>query len=203
VSRLVVVEYVSLDGVVQAPGHAGEDPEGGFAAGGWTGPFMAEHRRYNTELFQTAGAFLLGRLTYQIFAAYWPTVTDPDDQVARALNTLPKYVASTSLDDPGWQPATVIGGDLPTRVRKLKAEPGRPILTLGSPSLVQGLLRDDLIDEYQLWLHPVVLGRGKRLFADGGPAAALRLVDGRTTGGGLVILTYQVAGRPAGMEVGR
>lgn len=136
--KLIVVEYVSLDGVIQAPGHAAEEVAGGFARGGWTGPFLPDHRRYNTELYQTAGAFLLGRLTYEIFAAYWPTVTNPDDQIARALNALPK-----------------------------------------------------------LWLHPVVVGGGKRLFRDGGPPAALRLVDSRTTTSGLVILTYQ-AQRGAG-----
>ena len=95
--KLAVIEYVSLDGVVQAPGHAGEDPEGGFVHGGWTGPFMADHRRYNTQLFPTAGAFLFGRRTYEIFAEYWPTVTDEADRIAGALNSRPKYVASTTL----------------------------------------------------------------------------------------------------------
>jgi dihydrofolate reductase len=198
VRKLIVVEYVSLDGVIQAPGHAGEDVAGGFAQGGWTGPFMPDHRRYNTELYQTIGAFLLGRLTYEIFAAYWPAVTDPDDQVARALNTLPKYVASTTLDQAAWQPTTVLDGDLAAQVATLKATPGRPILVVGSSQLAQTLLGHGLVDEYQLWLHPVVLGGGKRLFHDGGPPATLRLVDSRTTRSGLVILTYQAQQRGAG-----
>jgi dihydrofolate reductase len=197
VRKLIVVEYVSLDGVIQAPGHAAEDVAGGFAQGGWTGPFMPDHRRYNTELYQTAGAFLLGRLTYQIFAASWPKVTDPDDQIARALNGLPKYVASTTLDAAGWQPTTVLKGDLAEQVATLKAAPGRPILVVGSSGLAQSLLGHGLVDEYQLWLHPVVLGGGKRLFRDGGPPATLRLVDSRTTTSGLVILTYQTQQRGA------
>jgi dihydrofolate reductase len=197
VRKLIVVEYVSLDGVIQAPGHAAEDVAGGFARGGWTGPFLPDHRRYNTELYQTAGAFLLGRLTYEIFAAYWPTVTNPDDQIARALNALPKYVASTTLDAAAWQPTTVLGGDLTEQVATLKAAPGRPILVVGGSRLAQTLLGYGLVDEYQLWLHPVVVGGGKRLFRDGGPPAALRLVDSRTTTSGLVILTYQ-AQRGAG-----
>src|SRR5215475_2547407 len=100
--KLIVIEYVSLDGVIQAPGHAGEDPEGGFAHGGWTSPLMADHRRYSSELFRTAGAFLFGHLTYEIFASYWPTVTDESDEIARALNTLPKYLASHTLENPSW-----------------------------------------------------------------------------------------------------
>jgi len=192
--KLMVVEYVSLDGVVQAPGHAGEDTEGGFAHGGWTGPFMAEHRRYNSQLFPTAGAFLFGRRTYEIFAEVWPTVTDDTDRIAGALNSRPKYVASTSLWDPTWAGTTVLAGEVPEQVAKLKQEPGDPILVIGSASLAQTLLAHDLVDEYQLWLHPVVLGSGKQLFAhhdrDHGPVE-LRFADGTVTSGGLVILTYQ------------
>jgi dihydrofolate reductase len=199
VPKLIVVEYASLDGVIQAPGHAAEDVADGFAQGGWTGPFLPDHRRYNAELYQKAGAFLLGRLTYQIFAQYWPNVTDQDDELARALNGLPKYVASTTLDEGAWQPTTVLKGDLANEVAKLKAVPGRPILVVGSSELAQTLMRNGLVDEYQLWLHPVVLGGGKRLFRDGGPPATLRLVDSRTATSGLVILTYQTQGRSAGI----
>lgn len=189
---LVVVEYVSLDGVIQAPGHAGEDPDGGFAHGGWTGPFMAEHRRYNSRLYPTASGFLLGRRTYEIFAASWPTVTDPADRIAHALNTRPKYVASTTPFQPTWPATTVLTGDVADQVAKLKQQPGEsgPLLAVGSAQLAQTLLAHDLVDEYQLWLHPVVLGSGKRLFDD---RVDLRLVDSTTTGGGLVILTYQPA----------
>lgn len=194
--KLIVAEYMSLDGVIQAPGHAGEDAAGGFAHGGWTGPYMADHRRYNSELYQTVGAFLLGRLTYEIFAASWPTVTDEHDRIARALNTLPKYVASATLrpEQATWAGTTILKGDVATEVTRLKEEPGRPILVAGSARLVQALHRHDLIDEYRLWLHPVVLGGGKRLFADGAAPVGFRLVDGMTTSGGLALLTYE---RPA------
>lgn len=193
--KLIVAEYMSLDGVVQAPGHAGEDAAGGFAHGGWTGPYMADHWRYNNELYQTVGAFLLGRLTYEIFAAAWPAVTDEDNQIARALNTLPKYVASTTLrqEQATWAGTTILKGDIATEVTRLKEQPGRPILVTGSARLVLTLQRHDLIDEYRLWLHPVVLGGGKRLFADGAAPVGFRLVDGTTTSGGLALLTYERA----------
>jgi dihydrofolate reductase len=192
VSTLVVVEYVSLDGVIQAPGHAGEDPEGGFAHGGWTGPFMADHRRHNSQLYPTAGAFLLGRRTYEIFAAYWPTVTDQTDRIARALNSRPKYVVSTTLRAAAWPETTVVTGAVAEQVAKLKQQPGGPVLVIGSARLAQTLLAHGLVDEYQLLVHPVVLGSGKRLFADrDSNPVGLRLVDSTTASSGLVILTYQ------------
>src|SRR5215470_6118141 len=136
---LVVVEYVSLDGVIQAPGHADEDRDGGFAHGGWTGRaagFMADHRRRNSQLFPTAGAFLLGRRTYEIFAAHWPAVTDENDRIADALNSRPKYVVSATLGEAAWPGTTVLTGDVPGQVAKLKQEPGGPVLVLGSATLV-------------------------------------------------------------------
>ena len=189
-SKLVVIEYVSLDGVIQGPGHPGEDLDGGFTQGGWTGPLMPEHRRFNTESFHTAGAFLLGRVTYEIWAAYWPTVTDDSDLIARALNQLPKYVASTTLQRADWKGTTVIR-DVPTDVARLKRQPGRPIIVMGSSGLAQTLIQHKLVDEYQLWLHPVVLGAGKKLFREGGPAIEMKLLETRTSSGGLVILTYE------------
>jgi dihydrofolate reductase len=191
-SRLVVSEYVSLDGVIQAPGHAGEDADGGFVHGGWTGTAMDEHLRYNTEWFQTAGAFLFGRLTYEIFAGYWPTVTDPGNEIARALNTRPKYVASRTLTHPDW-PGTTVIRDVERDVSELKGNADRPIFVLGSSGLAQSLAAAGLVDEYELWLHPVALGQGKKLFRDGGPRLDLRLIDSRTTAGGLVILSYEPA----------
>src|SRR5262245_3983140 len=190
---LVVIEYISLDGVIQAPGHAGEDPEGGFEHGGWTGPFMPEHRRYLSESYQGAGAFLLGRLTYQIFAAYWPTVTDENDDIARALNNLPKYVVSTTLTEASWKGTTVIKSDVAASVAKLKQQLGKPIFVVGSSQLAQTLVQHNLVDEYQLWVHPIVLGSGKRLFREGSPTTTLKLVDSKTTTSGLVILTYEPA----------
>jgi len=190
VSRIAVIEYTSLDGVIQGPGHAGEDTDGGFQRGGWTGPFMAEHGRYMSALFEAAGGFLLGRRTYDIWAAFWPAVTDPGDQIARALNTRPKYVASATLTEPGWAGTTVLR-DVPGEVARLRRQPGQPILLMGSSALAQSLMAYGLVDEYQLWVHPVVLGSGKKLFHDGGPTLSLRLADSTTTAGGLVILTYQ------------
>src|SRR5262249_32240999 len=188
--KLIVAEHLSLDGVVQGPGHADEDREGGFEAGGWTGPQMPDHGRYNTELYQTAGAFLLGRRTYEIWLEYWPTVTDQSDHIAHALNTQPKYVASTTLEKAEWTGTTIIR-DVPAEVPKLKAQSGKPILVPGSSGLAQTLMAHQLVDEYQLWLHPVVVGSGKRLFREGGPSGVMRLIDSRSSPGGLVILTYE------------
>src|SRR5262249_51955140 len=122
--RLIAMEYVTVDGITQAPGHAGEDPEGGFAYGGWTGPFLEDHRRYMREALNAMGALVLGRITYEIWAQYWPTVTDPGDEIARMLNTVPKYVASTAMRDGVWSETTVID-DVPRQVRELKQEPGK------------------------------------------------------------------------------
>ncbi len=199
--KVVVVEYMSLDGVIQAPGHPHEDPDGGFDHGGWTGPFMDDHRRYMRPSFQATDALLLGRVTYEIFAAYWPIVRDDDDDIARTLNTRPKYVASTTLHDPHWTATTVIKRDVAVEVAKLKEQPGKDILVVGSSTLAQTLMRHNLVDEYRLWMHPIVLGRGKRLFRDGSPMTTLRLVDTKVTSSGLVILTYEPAGHPVGEAV--
>jgi dihydrofolate reductase len=196
VRELVIIEYVSLDGVVQAPGHAGEDRSDGFQHGGWTGGFMDEHHRYMSAAFQAAGAVLLGRLTYEIFASYWPTVTDEGDEIAHALNTLPKYVVSTTLTDPKWKPTTVLPRDIAGEVNKLQKDAGYDIVVVGSAGLAQTLMHHDLVDRYQLWVHPIVLGPGKRLFRDTGPTKELRLVDSKTTTNGLVILNYE-ASKPA------
>lgn len=189
-SRIVVIEYVSLDGVIQGPGHAGEDTEGGFDRGGWSGPLMAEHSRYLTGQFAGAGGFLLGRLTYDIWAPYWPTVIDPADTMAAALNGKPKYVASSSELSAPWAGTTVIS-DVPGAVAKMREEPGGPILVMGSSRLVHTLTEHKLVDEYQLWIHPVVLGGGKKLFADDGPSLSMRLTSTAVTAGGMVILTYE------------
>ena len=156
---------------------------------------MADHRRYNDDFYQTAGGFLLGRRTYDIFAAFWPTVTDEADQIARALNSLPKYVASGTRPEVDWAGTTILDGDVAAAVTDLKQQPGKPLVLVGSGQLLQSLQDADLVDEYRLWLHPVVLGGGKRLFRDGGPPASFRLADSQTTSGGLVILTYQVTCR--------
>jgi dihydrofolate reductase len=188
--KLIVAELVTVDGVAQAPGAPDEDTEGGFANGGWSVDHMDDHIRFNTELFQTVDAFLIGRGTYDAWVDYWPTVTDEANTIANALNTKPKYVASTTLEDPRWAGTTVVR-DVPAEIAELKAKPGGPILVVGSPKLIQTLTAEGLVDEYQLWIHPVVVGGvGKRLFEDGNPLTRLRLVDSRTTAHGLVILTY-------------
>jgi dihydrofolate reductase len=190
-TRLVVLEYTSIDGVIQAPGHAGEDDEGGFEHGGWTIPQMGEHPRYVAESFYAADAFLFGRLTYEIFAAYWPTVTDPAHEIATALNTRPKYVASSTLRAPTWGPTRVLGHDVPAEVAALKAKPGRELLVVGSGALARTLFDHGLVDEYRLMVHPVVLGRGKRLFAESATARRMDLVDARASTSGLVVITYR------------
>src|SRR5262245_17630426 len=159
--RLVALEYMSIDGVTQAPGHAGEDPDGGLAHGGWTGAFMDDHRRYMGEALNAMGALLLGRITYKIWAQYWPTVTDPDDEIARMLNAVPKYVASTTMRKGSWSETTVID-EVPAQVDELKHRPGKDIFLTGSSELAQPLIGVGHIDEYRLMIHPVVLGTGKR-----------------------------------------
>src|SRR5262245_59994545 len=191
--RLIVIEYLSVDGVAQAPGHATEDLDGGFAYGGWTGPQMPDHRRVFSETFPASGGFLFGRVTYEIFASYWPTVTDPGDDVARALNDLPKYVVSSTLTEASWRGTSIIR-DIATEIPRLRRLNGKPLRVIGSSRLAQSLAELDLVDQYQLWLHPVVLGSGKRLFGDSGPKLDLELVDATTTSSGLVIVTYRRRG---------
>lgn len=188
--NIVLVEFLSLDGIVQAPGNDREDPEG-FAHGGWTQPFFNDHRRYMPETLTAAGAYLFGRSTYDIFAAYWPTVTDPDDTIAAALNTKPKYVVSNTLSDPDWGPTTVLSGAVPEKIAALKAEITESLVVIGSALLAQTLISHDLVDEYRLWLHPIVLGSGKRLFPARETPLTLKPVDTRTTTEGLVITTYR------------
>jgi dihydrofolate reductase len=141
-----------------------------------------------------ADGFLLGRKTYEIFAAHWPRVTDPDDPVARALNTLPKYVASKTLHEVEWNNSTLIRGDVVEEIAKLKRRPGKELQVHGSGGLAQTLIENDLVDEYRLWSFPVILGRGKRLFGAGTVPATLELVDSKTTSKGVTIHTYRRAG---------
>jgi dihydrofolate reductase len=194
--KLVITTFVSLDGVMQAPGAPDEDRSGGFAHGGWMVPYADEDLgRLVTARIGEASAFLLGRGTYEIFAAHWPRVTDPQDVIAQALNGLPKYVASTTLKAAEWHNTTVIQGDVVKAVRALKREGTGELQVHGSPGLAQTLIAHDLIDEYRLWIHPVVLGSGKRLFGAGAVPAALRLgAATKTTSTGVVVHTYERAG---------
>jgi dihydrofolate reductase len=196
-SKLLVTTFLSLDGVMQAPGGPDEDRSGGFDHGGWLVPFADEDMmRFVVDWIARADGFLLGRKTYEIFAAHWPRVTDPDDRVARALNTLPKYVASKTLDANSveWNNSTLIPGNVVEEITKLKRRPGKELQVHGSGELAQTLIENDLVDEYRLWAFPVILGRGKRLFGAGTVPATLKLVDSQTTSTGVAIHTYKRAG---------
>jgi dihydrofolate reductase len=195
--RLTLTMFVTLDGVVQAPGGPEEDPSGGFDHGGWLVPYADDDMsQAMAGFFAEADAFLLGRRTYEIFAAWWPKVTDPTDPIANPLNTLPKYVASRTLDEVSWEGSTLLRGDLATEVAELKRRPGRELQVHGSGGLAQTLIQHDLIDEYRLLTYPVVLGKGKRLFADGAKPAALNRIDHKITSTSVSIDVYTPAGAP-------
>lgn len=193
--KLVVTTFVSVDGVMQAPGGPEEDPEGGFGYGGWVVPFLDEDMgRQIDEWFSGAEDFLLGRRTYEIFAAYWPDVRDEDDAIASALNNRPKYVASRTLERVDWNAARLLGPDVVTEIEELKRRDGGELQVHGSGGLIQTLLENDLVDELRLMTYPVVLGRGKRLFAHGTVPRGLRLIASRATGSGIVVASYERAG---------
>jgi dihydrofolate reductase len=193
--RLTATTFLTLDGVMQAPGGPGEDRRGGFEHGGWSFPFADEDfGRLVSGWFAQADAFLLGRRTYEIFAAYWPLVTDPRDPVASRLNGLPKYVATRTLREAGWDGTILLTGDIVEEVRRLKEQPGRELQVHGSGDLLQTLIAHDLVDDYRLFVYPVVLGSGHRLFGDGAVPRSLKLVDTATTSTGVVVATYELAG---------
>lgn len=192
--KLVIAEFLSLDGVMQAPGGPDEDREGGFEHGGWTVPFFDEQLgQIMTESVNRGGASLLGRKTYDIFAASWPLVGD-DDPIAAKLNSIPKYVASRTLKSADWNNSHVLSGDVAEEVRKLKQQDGDEIQMAGSGELIQTLLKHDLIDEFQLVIFPVLLGEGKRLFGSGTIPRGLKLVNTVTTGTGVMVNTYERGG---------
>jgi dihydrofolate reductase len=200
--RLTLTQFVTLDGVYQAPGGPNEDPSGDFRHGGWLVPFFDETLgEYMNRVFDEVDGFVLGRRTYEIFAASWPKVTNPDDPVASKLNTLPKYVASRSLTRADWQNSTVLSDDVVAEVAKLKEQPGRELQIHGSGALAQTLLDAGLIDTIRLIVFPVVLGAGKRLFAEGRTPSSFRLADVASTPSGVTMLTLELTGPPEYGEV--
>jgi dihydrofolate reductase len=193
--KLVVGAFVTLDGVMQAPGGPDEDRDGGFQHGGWLVPYFDEKFVESmTEWTKRAGAFLLGRKTYQIFAGSWPNATDPADESAVALNTRPKFVASRTLDEVTWNNSHLLKGDAAEEVAKLKAQAGGEIQVHGSSDLVQTLLKHNLIDTLRIWQFPVVVGTGKRLFGEGTTPGSFRLVDTHQTATGAVLHVYERVG---------
>ncbi len=197
--KLKVLNHLTLDGVMQAPGGPDEDRRGGFQYGGWAQPnndsvmgkFMGKGMARGADL-------LLGRWTYENWADYWPKQKD-DNPFTTVLNNSQKYVASRTLEEPlPWVNSKLLKGDAAEAVARLKEQPGKDLLVMGSGQLVQSLMRHNLVDEFMLMIHPLVLGTGRRMFADGGPHAALRLVDSITTTTGVIIATYRPAEPPAG-----
>lgn len=194
--KLAAGTFLTLDGVMQAPGGPDEDREGGFEHGGWLVPFFdGRLGELMTDWTERAGGFLLGRKTYEIFAASWPNSTDPADRAAAALNGLPKYVASRTLGRVDWNNSTLLGDDVVAEIARLKADDGAELQVHGSGELLQTLLANDLVDELRLWFFPVVLGSGKRLFGTGTIPRSLRLVATEQITTGAVLHVYERVGR--------
>lgn len=190
--RIVVSEFLTLDGVMQAPGDPNEDRSGGFEHGGWQLAYFDDtFGSVMMDAFAATGGLLLGRTTYENFAAHWPK-QPADDPLATTMNGLQKYVVSTTLTEPlAWQNSTLIKADVASEVARLKKGAGKEIQVIGSGELVQTLIRHDLVDSYRLMVHPLVLGTGKRLFREGTSLTKLRLVDTKPTSTGVLILTYE------------
>ncbi|WP_326566949.1 dihydrofolate reductase family protein [Amycolatopsis rhabdoformis] len=192
-TMLTATTYLSLDGVAQGPGTPAEDPRDGFDLGGWLTPYYdAVMAEYAADWFSRADGFLLGRRTYEIFAGYWPTVGG-SDPIGGPLNSLPKYVASRTLTRSSWQRTAFLRDDVVRAVAELKAEPGRELQVHGSLDLLRTLMAADLVDEYRLWVFPVVLGKGRRLFETGTSPHTLRLAEHRTTDKGVSVQVYRAA----------
>jgi len=196
--KVVVFTNLTLDGVMQAPGRPDEDRRGGFQHGGWATPFAAMSMAGGS--LSDTGPLLMGRRTYEDFYAYWPNQTD--NPYTELLNNTPKYVASTTLKEPlVWNNSILLQGNVPEAVAGLKVQPGKDFLVMGSGELVQTLMKHNLVDEYVLLIHPLILGSGRRLFRDNRTFAALHLVDTKTTTNGVVIATYKPAEPMAGSPI--
>ena len=193
--ELTTTAQVSVDGVMQGPGGPEEDERGTFERGGWA-HFDEEAGTVMDEIYERADTFLFGRRTYEIFAGSWGTWSDPGDSpIWTSLHTLPKYVASTTPFEPAWGNTTLLTGDVEAAIRELKAKPGGELQVHGSGALFRWLLDHDLVDEINLFVFPVVVGEGTRLFADTGPDTALELLGSRSTPGGVTIQVYRPTGR--------
>jgi dihydrofolate reductase len=194
VRKIIVFMNLTLDGVMQAPGRPDEDLRGGFEHGGWALPYAdQEMGKVAMESMAATDGILLGRRTYEDFYAVWPNRTDGNPFTA-VLNNTEKFVASRTLQEPlPWVNSTLLKGDAAEAVARIKEQPGKDIVVLGSGDLVQSLVRCNLIDEYVLQIHPLILGSGRRLFNDGGSSVALKLIDTKTTSTGVIIGTYQPA----------
>jgi dihydrofolate reductase len=190
--KVIVSEFLTLDGVMQAPGLPDEDRSGGFAHGGWQVALMDEEAgSVITEGLAATGGLLLGRVTYEIFAGFWPNAP-ADDPIALTINTFPKYVVSTTLKEPlPWNNSHLIKGDVAGQIAQLKEGPGKDLRVIGSGQLVQTLMEHDLVDQYDLMIYGLVLGSGKRLFREGIPTTPLRLVDSQTSKTGVLIVSYE------------
>jgi dihydrofolate reductase len=195
--KLTTTTQVSVDGVMQANGPSKEEHAAGFERDGWAmGHFDSEAMTFVDQLYQRAGAFLFGRWTYDFFARYWGAMELGSGPIADALNTRPKFVASNTLTEPGWADTTVLSRDLAAAIGELKAKPGRELQVHGSGRLVRWLLENDLVDEMNLLVVPVVVGQGTRLFPGNGPNMALDLVESRAFAKGVTLQVYRPAGRP-------
>ncbi len=197
-SKIVLFTYLTLDGVMQAPGRPDEDRRGGFEHGGWTAPYRdSVLGSVAGESMATSGALLFGRRTYQDFYAVWPNRPQPNP-FTDLLNNMQKYVASTTLKEPlPWSNSTLLGGDARAAVARLREQPGKDLVILGSGELARSLMGQNLVDTYVLVVCPLVLGSGRRLFPEDGPRQPLKLADSKMTTTGAVIATYHPAGQPA------
>jgi dihydrofolate reductase len=193
--KVIADEWMTLDGVIQAPGQADEDRTGGFQHGGWhVGYFDDIAQRQVVDSVVKAGGFLLGRRTYEVFAAHWPNASEEEQVLAEPLNTKPKYVASRTLTEPlAWQNSRLLQDNVADAVAALKQEDGEDLHVIGSSQLVQTLVERDLVDEFRVMIDPVVVGGGKRLFRDDGALRPLRLLDSQVTTTGVIIATYAPA----------
>lgn len=193
---LTVTTFVTLDGVMQAPGGPEEDPSSSFTHGGWSFPFAdADFGAFMTDVFTRTSAFLLGRATYEIFAGYWPKVTDPADPIASKLNALPKYVASKTLTKATWNPSTIVH-NVARDVATLKKDLSGELQVHGSAGLIQTLLQHDLVDELNVLTYPVLLGTGKKLFGEGTIPTGLKLKRSKVSSAGVVMSVYERTGKP-------